>query len=160
MKTEDLEPSPIEDIEPLLADKELKESLERAEADFAAGRCRPSSQVFREMEEKYPWLREDASAEEEKLTPFTMEELEAEIAESEADIAAGRVMTSEQVFREMEEKYPWLRKDAPAEEEKLTPYTMEEIYKRLDEAEADIAAGRVISSEEMHRRMRKYLSTL
>lgn len=44
----------------------------------------------------------------EELTPYTMEELHARIDEAEADIAAGRVKTSAQVFEEMEQKFPWL----------------------------------------------------
>lgn len=35
----------------------------------------------------------------------------------------------------------------------LTPYTVEEINARIDEAEADIDAGRVYTSEQMHKMM-------
>lgn len=38
-------------------------------------------------------------------------------------------------------------------QEELTPYTMEEINARIDEAEADIDAGRVYTSEQMHKMM-------
>lgn len=38
-------------------------------------------------------------------------------------------------------------------QEDLTPYTMEEINARIDEAEADIDAGRVYTSEQMHKMM-------
>ena len=41
------------------------------------------------------------------------------------------------------------------EEEHLTPYTMEEINAWIDESEADFAAGRYISNEEMNRRMER-----
>ena len=42
------------------------------------------------------------------------------------------------------------------EEERLTPYTMEEINAWIDESEADFAAGRYISNEEMNRRMEQF----
>lgn len=38
-------------------------------------------------------------------------------------------------------------------QEDLTPYTIEEINARIDEAEADIDAGRVYTSEQMHKMM-------
>ena len=41
------------------------------------------------------------------------------------------------------------------EEERLTLYTMEEINAWIDESEADFAAGRYISNEEMNRRMER-----
>ena len=41
------------------------------------------------------------------------------------------------------------------EKEHLTPYTMEEINAWIDESEADFAAGRYISNEEMNRRMER-----
>ena len=40
-----------------------------------------------------------------------------------------------------------------AVQEDLVPYTMEEINARIDEAEADIDAGRVYSSEQVHKMM-------
>ena len=46
------------------------------------------------------------------------------------------------------------------EEERLTPYTMEEIYERIRRSEEDIAAGRTYSSEEVHRQMREYIDSL
>lgn len=49
-------------------------------------------------------------AQEEKITPYTMEEINARIDEAEADIDAGRVYTSEQMHKMMETKYPWLCK--------------------------------------------------
>lgn len=45
---------------------------------------------------------------EEDLTPYTMEELNARIKRSLADAEAGRVHTTEEVRRMMESKYPWL----------------------------------------------------
>lgn len=48
-----------------------------------------------------------------------------------------------------------------ARKEEAQPYTIEELNARIDYAEADIAAGRVISraeaSERMHNQMNKYL---
>ena len=46
------------------------------------------------------------------------------------------------------------------EEERLTPYTMEELNAWIDESEADIAAGRTYSSAEVHRQMREYIESL
>lgn len=43
------------------------------------------------------------------------------------------------------------KKEQVEEEEDLTPYTMEEINRRLDEGEAEEAAGLVYTSEEVHR---------
>lgn len=48
--------------------------------------------------------------EEEWLRPFTMEQLHQWMDEAEAEIEAGEVMTSEEVFAYMESKYPWLCK--------------------------------------------------
>lgn len=45
-------------------------------------------------------------------------------------------------------------------EEELAPYTLEELNARIDESEADIEAGRVISSEEMRRRRNRLISSL
>lgn len=39
--------------------------------------------------------------------------------------------------------------------EDLTPYTMEELNRRLDEGEAEEAAGLVYTSEEVHRSIEK-----
>lgn len=44
------------------------------------------------------------------------------------------------------------------EEGKLEPYTMDEISAMMDESEADEEAGRIISGEEMNRRMEEFLS--
>ena len=45
-----------------------------------------------------------------------------------------------------------------AEDSNLKPYTMEEINAMLDEAEADIAAGRVIPDEESMRSWREEIA--
>lgn len=43
------------------------------------------------------------------------------------------------------------------QEEAVQPYTMEEINARLDCAEADVAAGRVLSRTEASKRMKEYI---
>ena len=48
--------------------------------------------------------------EEENLAPYTMEEINAWIDESEADEEAGRTYTCAEVQQMMEAKYPWLCK--------------------------------------------------
>ena len=47
--------------------------------------------------------------EEERLTPYTMEEINAWIDESEADFAAGRYLTAEEANQEVREALPWLK---------------------------------------------------
>ena len=47
-----------------------------------------------------------------------------------------------------------------AEEESLMPYTMEEIHAMVDDSEAEIIAGKTLSAEEAHRRMKQYIATL
>ena len=59
----------------------------------------------------------------------------------------------------------WLRDqldvyEEEKEEERLTPYTPEEINAWIDEAVADVKAGRTIPSEEAHRRMKEYIASL
>lgn len=62
------------------------------------------------------WLAEklyqsvEEEKEEERLTPYTMEEINAWIDESEADEEAGRTYTCAEVRQMMETKYPWLCK--------------------------------------------------
>ena len=59
------------------------------------------------------WLRDKLDVyeeEEERLAPYTMEELHAWIDESEADEEAGRTYTCAEVQQMMEAKYPWLCK--------------------------------------------------
>lgn len=55
-------------------------------------------------------LHESIERQEESLPPYTMEELDARIDEALEDIKAGRVYSSEEVHRMMENKYPWLCK--------------------------------------------------
>ena len=57
------------------------------------------------------WLDEkliESSKEEERLTPYTMEEINARIERSRANIKAGRVHTTEEVRRMIENRHPWL----------------------------------------------------
>ena len=60
------------------------------------------------------WLQDKLEVyeeeEEEHLTPYTMEEINAWIDESEADEEAGRTYTCAEVRQMMETKYPWLCK--------------------------------------------------
>ncbi len=76
----------IEDIEVL---KEVKRSLHQIIA-----------QAKDEMKNKSSHPR-----------PYTLEEIHSRIAESEAQIAAGEVLTNEEVFANMRRKYPWLYED-------------------------------------------------
>ena len=46
------------------------------------------------------------------------------------------------------------------EEERLTPYTMEEINAWIDESLADVKAGRVLTEEEANKEMEEFLATL
>ena len=85
----------------------------------------------------------------EHLRPYTIEELHARIDQAEADIAAGRFRSHEEVMREMEEEIA--RDRAEAKEKYLKPLTMAEINSMLDEAEANFAAGRGIPDEEVWR---------
>ena len=59
------------------------------------------------------WLQDKLEVyeeeEEERLTPYTMEEINAWIDESEADFAAGRYLTNEEANREVREALPWLK---------------------------------------------------
>lgn len=76
----------IEDIEVL---KEVKRSLHQIIA-----------QAKDEMKNKSSHPR-----------PYTLEEIHSRIAESEAQITAGNVLTNEEVFANMRRKYPWLYED-------------------------------------------------
>ena len=58
-------------------------------------------------EKLYQSVEEDK--EEERLTPYTMEEINAWIDESLADVKAGRVLTEEEANREVREALPWLK---------------------------------------------------
>lgn len=44
--------------------------------------------------------------------------------------------------------------------EKLSPYTIEEIHNSMDEAEADLKAGRVYSHDDVMREMRDFILKL
>ena len=46
------------------------------------------------------------------------------------------------------------------EEERFTPYTMEEINAWIDESLADVKAGRVLTEEEANKEMEEFLATL
>ena len=76
----------IEDIEVL---KEVKRSLHQIIAQTKDGMKNKSS---------HP-------------RPYTLEEIHSRIAESEAQITAGEVLTNEEVFANMRRKYPWLYED-------------------------------------------------
>ena len=55
----------------------------------------------------------------------------------------------------------WLQKVYESEEEEhLTPYTMEELNARIDQALADVKAGRCITAEEADKEMEEFLATL
>lgn len=54
-------------------------------------------------------LYESVEEEAEALTPYTMEEINAWIDESEADYAAGRYLTAEEADREVREALSWLK---------------------------------------------------
>ena len=51
----------------------------------------------------------DYEEEEEHLTPYTMEELNARIDEFEAELEAGEYLTAEEANREVKEALPWLK---------------------------------------------------
>ena len=53
--------------------------------------------------------KQSVEEEEEHLTPYTMEEINAWIDESEADFAAGRYLTTEEANQEVREALPWLK---------------------------------------------------
>ncbi len=126
MKTVELEPSLVEDIKALLADEEMSERLHK---------------YIRRMKAKLTKQPEAAPAEEHKMKPYIVEEPETEIA----DFAVG------QVVQEERERYGRL----PAQAEKLTPFTMEELEAEIAESEADFAAGREYSSEQVFREIRE-----
>ena len=55
-------------------------------------------------------LAQSLSADNKRRLPYTMEEINAWIDESEADEEAGRTYTCAEVKQMMETKYPWLCK--------------------------------------------------
>ena len=78
-----------------------------------------------------------------RLTPYTMEELNARIDEAENDIVAGRTYTNEQVHDMMEKKYPCLKQVSPAQ------YTLDELKAHLATSLEDIQAGRVYNHDDI-----------
>lgn len=46
------------------------------------------------------------------------------------------------------------------DEENCTPYTVDELNARIDEAEAQLTAGQGITSEVAHQRMKRFISNL
>ena len=66
--------------------------------------CYRKSQIF-----DHP-KSEMENMEEEWLRPFTVEELNRRMDEVEADDEADNLLSNEEVFAEMERKYPWLCK--------------------------------------------------
>ena len=69
--------------------------------------CSPPASVIG-WQTSYMINEEVYEEEEERLTPYTMEELHARIDRSRANIKAGRVRTTEEVRRMIESKHPWL----------------------------------------------------
>lgn len=67
-------------------------------------------EAMRQLDNYLSRLNKQAAIKVEKLRPYTLEELDARIDEAEAEIEAGEVMTNEEVFANMERKYPWLCK--------------------------------------------------
>lgn len=85
--------------------------------DYLTGTLSPSDMTWLVTQ-----LTEYANREEYTLKPFTREELNARIDEAEADIAAGRVIDDEDVWRELEEEFE--REDAE-EDARRTAYVEE-----------------------------------
>ena len=54
-------------------------------------------------------LYEEVEEEEEHLTPYTMEEINAWLDESEAELEAGEYLTAEAANQEVREALPWLK---------------------------------------------------
>lgn len=52
----------------------------------------------------------EEAVEEEDLTPYTMEEINARIDKAEKNIASGDVYTSQEVHHLIEQEFPWLCK--------------------------------------------------
>ena len=65
-----------------------------------------------------------ADDEDYSLRPFTMEELNARIDQAETEIAAGKVIDDEDVWRELEEEF--VREDAEEDARQLAAYHEEE----------------------------------
>ena len=93
MKTMELQKSLLNEVAAILDNEEMTEKAIRSIR-------RIRSKAGREE-------KEEEEEEAENLKPYTMEEINAMIDESEADIRAGRVIPSEQVFREIREEFGW-----------------------------------------------------
>ena len=80
-------------------------------------------------------------------TKYTTVEIQAIVDDTGIDVSAITDVDQYEVGR-----YYY---DETTHEEKFRPYTKEEIKAMLDQAEADIAAGRVIPHEEVMRQLRE-----
>ena len=83
---------------------------QRAKA-YADKRHTSVSQLFSEFvlsliqqEEEDKWNEADS-----RMPPYTIEELSARIDEGEAEFERGEYVTHEQMMKEIEEEFPWLR---------------------------------------------------
>lgn len=75
--------------------------------------CNDSAEVIDAVKKAYHRIAKRVAnkpTQAEKPTPYTIEELHARIAESEADEEAGRMCNSEEVFARLEQKVPFLCK--------------------------------------------------
>ena len=54
-------------------------------------------------------IEESREEEEEHLTPYTMEEINAWIDEAETELEAGECLTAEEANQEVREALPWLK---------------------------------------------------
>ena len=90
MKTMELQKSLLNEVAAILDDEEMTEKAIRS---------------IRRIRSKAGREEKEEEEEAENLKPYTMEEINAMIDESEADIRAGRIIPSEQVFREIREEF-------------------------------------------------------
>ena len=97
MKSMELQKSLLNEVAAILDDEEMTEkalrSIRRIKAKVA-------------KEQKV----------EEEIRPYTPQELKAELDERLARMRAGEELSSEQVFKRMEEKYSWLCEDGLAKQ--------------------------------------------
>jgi hypothetical protein len=54
-------------------------------------------------------LNEMCDEKDERLRPYTVEELKEFVSEGEEDYRAGRYCTAEEGWKRLEEKFPWLK---------------------------------------------------
>lgn len=86
----------MQDVEALLANEETKEKLLRS---------------IRRLKAKVAKDRTPQEGHEpERVKPYTPEEIDRRIDESEADFKTGRVISSKQLFKEIREEYGWKSK--------------------------------------------------